>query len=254
VFATAREKARQTACSSNLRQIGIAFAQYEQDYDELIPCGLPGYSAGAGWGSQMYPYIKSINVFACPDDTTTPAPFVSYGVNENMIVTGKSIVKFTSPAKTVELFEVTGNSNSDPSVPNSNKSPTGYGWSGNAYDPSGSNSLGGSGSCSALETTHLRYVTGKFYNRSMINKSCFDADSRHSDGANYLMADSHVKWLKGSQVSTGVAQYGTTWQVSSTDYQDKPSVNVWGWGTPAGTEATFDSAGKVMPAATFSTY
>src|SRR6266496_3296806 len=34
VFAQAREKARQAACMSNLRQIGLAFAQYVQDYDE----------------------------------------------------------------------------------------------------------------------------------------------------------------------------------------------------------------------------
>src|ERR1051325_7540494 len=50
VFAQAREKARQAACMSNLRQIGLAFAQYVQDYDELLPdrrdlkLSLPG-----GW-------------------------------------------------------------------------------------------------------------------------------------------------------------------------------------------------------------
>ena len=38
VFAKAREKARQTVCTSNLRQIGLAFAQYLQDYDDTYPC------------------------------------------------------------------------------------------------------------------------------------------------------------------------------------------------------------------------
>src|SRR5450756_1685753 len=33
VFAMAREKARQTSCSSNLKQLGIASAMYLQDYD-----------------------------------------------------------------------------------------------------------------------------------------------------------------------------------------------------------------------------
>src|SRR5260221_3696985 len=37
VFAQAREKARQASCMSNLRQIGLAFAQYVQDYDDLLP-------------------------------------------------------------------------------------------------------------------------------------------------------------------------------------------------------------------------
>src|SRR5881394_3683306 len=37
VFAQAREKARQASCMSNLRQIGLGFAQYVQDYDERLP-------------------------------------------------------------------------------------------------------------------------------------------------------------------------------------------------------------------------
>src|SRR5579884_4107684 len=34
VFAQAREKARQIACLSNMRQAGLAFSMYTQDYDE----------------------------------------------------------------------------------------------------------------------------------------------------------------------------------------------------------------------------
>src|SRR5712691_1921266 len=37
VFAQVREKARQTTCASNLRQIGTAFAMYVQDYDDRLP-------------------------------------------------------------------------------------------------------------------------------------------------------------------------------------------------------------------------
>lgn len=37
VFAQAREKARQAACASNLKQIGLATQQYIQDYDEHVP-------------------------------------------------------------------------------------------------------------------------------------------------------------------------------------------------------------------------
>src|SRR5580698_2389370 len=41
VFAQAREKARQASCMSNLKQIGLAFAQYVQDYDEKWPASDP---------------------------------------------------------------------------------------------------------------------------------------------------------------------------------------------------------------------
>src|SRR5213592_1557878 len=37
VFAQAREKARQAACTSNLKQLGNAFGMYTQDYDETTP-------------------------------------------------------------------------------------------------------------------------------------------------------------------------------------------------------------------------
>ena len=81
VFATAREKARQSACSSNLKQIALAYVQYSQDYDETTPytCytgGVPGGCGGAAssnygttLGFCLNPYIKTGNVWHCPSDT-----------------------------------------------------------------------------------------------------------------------------------------------------------------------------------------
>ena len=40
VFGQAREKARQTACFNNLKQIGLAYQMYAQDYDEAIVPGV----------------------------------------------------------------------------------------------------------------------------------------------------------------------------------------------------------------------
>ncbi len=37
VFSRAREKARQSACLSNLHQIGLAVSMYLQDYDGYFP-------------------------------------------------------------------------------------------------------------------------------------------------------------------------------------------------------------------------
>ncbi|MGE5530650.1 MAG: prepilin-type N-terminal cleavage/methylation domain-containing protein, partial [Bacteroidota bacterium] len=37
VFAKAREKARQSSCLSNTKQIGLSMMQYIQDYDEQLP-------------------------------------------------------------------------------------------------------------------------------------------------------------------------------------------------------------------------
>ncbi len=65
VFAQAREKARQTSCLSNEKQIGLAYIQYTQDNDEYYPSTV---NYGSSWVHEVYPYVKSTGVFTCPDD------------------------------------------------------------------------------------------------------------------------------------------------------------------------------------------
>ena len=76
VFAQAREKARQTACLSNMRQIGTSVLMYAEDYDESI---VPSQNGTTGvnlvsWPSLIQPYIKNANVFVCPSADDVPAP------------------------------------------------------------------------------------------------------------------------------------------------------------------------------------
>src|ERR1700689_3865525 len=75
VFASAREKARQISCASNLKQLGLAFLQYTQDNDEttMSPYNF-GYVTSAGTGATpLEPYIKNhaasstASVWVCPD-------------------------------------------------------------------------------------------------------------------------------------------------------------------------------------------
>ena len=70
VFNTAREKARQSSCSSNLKQIGLAMLQYSQDYDEMMPYAQLGIGTGefkVYWQDLIYPYVKATGIFNCPD-------------------------------------------------------------------------------------------------------------------------------------------------------------------------------------------
>ena len=103
VFAQARDKARQTSCLSNLKQIGLASIQYIQDYDETWPLTyVVDYSPGNSpsyvwtvpltvdvpddiarektlWAEAMMPYLKTYAVYACPSADTKfdPAYFTS---------------------------------------------------------------------------------------------------------------------------------------------------------------------------------
>ena len=65
VFAKAREKARQTSCLSNLKQIATAYMMYFQDFDEEIMQGCYG---GACWyySNPLNAYVKNVQIWQCP--------------------------------------------------------------------------------------------------------------------------------------------------------------------------------------------
>jgi prepilin-type N-terminal cleavage/methylation domain-containing protein len=94
VFAQAREKARQTSCLSNLKQMSLAIMQYMQDYDGVVPLyrtrdsfiwrspvtgGNVFFGAyaetnrftGTYWTALVQPYIKTWDVQACLSEQNT---------------------------------------------------------------------------------------------------------------------------------------------------------------------------------------
>ena len=92
VFGRARENARKTSCMSNMKQLALGFIQYSQDFDERMPLGsqpfATNYRMGIGWGGQIYPYVKSSQIYKCPSDSFVPTSAarvtVSYGFNLGM--------------------------------------------------------------------------------------------------------------------------------------------------------------------------
>jgi len=80
VFARAREKARQSSCLSNTKQLGLAFMMYAQDYDEtLIPLANGGYGvARYNWYTLIQPYIKNTQILICPSSKSAT---ISYGLS-----------------------------------------------------------------------------------------------------------------------------------------------------------------------------
>ena len=258
VFAQAREKARAASCLSNTKQMGLAVMQYNQDYDETYPNGTYEYGAIGGWAGQVFPYVKSDAVYRCPNDflqvSTTDRPS-SYAMNSNFGVSGGryagnpnislALAGLNSPAKTVLLFEVEGNTGIDvritdtegPYSINYNSSPFGNGTV-SGYSPAG----GGTAPDCSGAPIQLKFATGYMGGRDVAGYECFytGKEGRHTGGANYLLGDGHAKWYKGTQVSSGFSAVS-----------ENGSEEPWQWGRAAGTSGAFPTGST--PAITFST-
>jgi prepilin-type N-terminal cleavage/methylation domain-containing protein/prepilin-type processing-associated H-X9-DG protein len=231
VFAKVREKARQTACLSNIRQLGLALTQYVNDNDQQTPSMAPNGnpSAVSGWASRILPYVGTPSEYACPDDPTITQVHgqnnCSYGLNTDTMVTDQqengntwSQSVYTEPDKTVWLFEVVGAAGED--ITNASTSNTGNpangingdwefgGQSASGYglglttgvqDPYGANP--GNQAASTQTDGKSKYAGGQFGGAPPSNN--FAATPRHTGGANYLLADGHAKWFRGAAISGG---------------------------------------------------
>jgi prepilin-type N-terminal cleavage/methylation domain-containing protein/prepilin-type processing-associated H-X9-DG protein len=168
VFAKAREKARQSSCMSNLKQLDLAFQQYAQDYDEGLPYPSPGradaapLATSAAWISAavlnqwdpklgaIYPYVKNTQIYLCPSRKSVTPSGCTYSMN-GQLGGGISLGAIDDVSGTALLTEA----DCDDAVTN--------------YTAAGA-ADGGNGI------------------------------STHNDGCNIAYVDGHAKWLNASNV------------------------------------------------------
>jgi prepilin-type N-terminal cleavage/methylation domain-containing protein/prepilin-type processing-associated H-X9-DG protein len=124
VFARAREKARQTSCVSNVKQIGLAMLMYAGDYDETWPIAyyydagftcewawdfFTDYSTGATALGVLGPYTRNGQINQCPSAKslqTWGRPATGYAYNTTYIGSGQMEGPGYTPEPAASLGDV----------------------------------------------------------------------------------------------------------------------------------------------------
>jgi len=212
VFAQVREKARATACLSNLKQIGLGISQYTIDNDEhfmyeyrnensggswwpVNPPTLPNGQIGgwftapqaglasSNWAYELQPYIKNTQIMSCPSapdqqgwNPPTATDRISYVATSYVLdgfVGGGSPISLEAIKQPSDLVVVFDGANST-------KVAQIQGWNGYNFD------------CA---------IHNNFHPSDGICPQCYgDWVPRHQGGRNYIFADAHAKWSLDSNM------------------------------------------------------
>jgi len=117
VFAQAREKARQSSCLSNMKQLALGYRMYAQDWDEKYPMnrfnGRTGnYPDSYTWKTAIQPYLKNKEIMRCPSNAYYNQPiernepqYRSYAMNGAAGHEGPRDASITTPAETIMMCE-----------------------------------------------------------------------------------------------------------------------------------------------------
>jgi prepilin-type N-terminal cleavage/methylation domain-containing protein/prepilin-type processing-associated H-X9-DG protein len=188
VFARAREKARQTSCLSNVKQLTLAIDMYAQDNDEtLIPSRQWSGAVPSGgnpyiWPAYLAPYVKNTQIFSCPSTREgwyaqdwANRGRLPIGINRNAEDTSTNLAyplaQFTDPAATIVLADST-------------PGDTGT----------------GSGGARGFQVQN---------DRAPDSQSAIS--SRHNGGCNVGLLDGHAKWFAASRIYQSSNAAGLRW-------------------------------------------
>ena len=189
VFARAREKARQTSCLSNVKEIMLGVLMYAQDYDETLPRmrTTNGPFNWVVWPSAVVPYIQNDQIWVCP----------SHRFNHCSTPGAWAYVQWH------DYFPISYSYN------NWNGQDAWAGYDG--FNESGNLPLAkikrpaqviftGDGPCYQFYWTSSNYVDN-------FNRTTDKRYKPHNGGANFAFCDGHAKWLNKLENADFAADY-----------------------------------------------
>jgi prepilin-type N-terminal cleavage/methylation domain-containing protein/prepilin-type processing-associated H-X9-DG protein len=161
VFAKAREKARQTSCLSNLKQVALAQLMYIQDYDEMLlyawcwDSALGTATHPTYWYEVIQPYMKNVQALKCPSVSSASTVVTDYGRCQHHL-------PYRLPGATISL--------------------------GSIQRPAEVNML-----CDAFPTAGWNWMFT--YCPVCSPTLTHSISNRHNDGCNVAFFDGHCKWM-----------------------------------------------------------
>lgn len=187
VFARARENARRASCQNNLKNLGLAVAQYVSDYDSRFP---PAMQGNGSWDRLIQPYVGAIvkinapsGIFKCPSDYftrnngRTPRSYAMPQPGGDGSSGMSGIYISTAPVRYIGWAE------SQVPAPSQTLLLVEHMFS---KDKASGNNLGDTANVTCYGPSWPRFRSQDYEAKEPI----------HLDGWNYLFVDGHVKWLR----------------------------------------------------------
>jgi prepilin-type N-terminal cleavage/methylation domain-containing protein len=222
VFGRARENARRTSCQSNLKQLGLGFTMYAQDYDETYPNRM---STSSGWDIVVPPYLgvdasstsRTPSILQCPNDTAVKRVVSNCISNSSYLPRSYSMPNAALSNRTPLFF--------------AGKFTTAAGFTGRMVSSIPEPSFTLMLAENINNTNRFRSNAGADISSAAgqgRNQACADTPEytkpAHFEAWNYLFVDGHVKWLKPEATINGPGKTAGTmdepkgmWTVAEND-------------------------------------